>query len=64
MTTKSHPWHRCYLHGNHKFISGVAPRTARQAFGHSLDQGHRTGDTWVFWVCAAGCALLLCLGVV
>lgn len=49
MPITKHPWHRCYLHGNHKFIA-TSPRTSRQAFGHNVDfDGHRKADTYVFW---------------
>ena len=63
MTTRQHPWHRAYLHDNHKFIRGTAPRTAREAFGQDIEPPANTADKVVFWVCAAGAALLLVIGV-
>lgn len=56
MATKN-PWHRCYLHDDHKFIKDTAPRTSREAFG--TDFKHETKDRVVFWSCVVGAAVVL-----
>ena len=44
------------MNSNHQFMK-LTPRTAREAFGHSLDAGHRSSDTWVFL------AVVLCASI-
>ena len=53
-------WHAGQMHHNWQFQK-PAPRTAREAFGHSLDTGHRAADTWVFWVVVLGAGISLLL---
>lgn len=56
MPTTKHPWHRCYLHSNHKFIA-PSPRTSRQAFGRQVtfEEGHpgAVAVPVILLVCAA-----------
>ena len=53
-------WQLGQIHHNWTMQRRV-PRTAREAFGHSLDADHRDADHWVFWVVVVctGVALLL-----
>ena len=67
MSIKRHhelDWHAGQMHHNWQFQKG-APRTAREAFGHSLDTGDRKADSWVFWmglVCLAFVLLFIGCG--
>ena len=57
-------WHLGQMHHNYQFMRPTA-RTAREAFGHSLDSGHRREDRWVFWmglVCLAVTLLVIGCG--
>lgn len=36
-------------------------RTCREAFGSSLDAGHRRADTWIFWIVVLGAGVSLFL---
>ena len=51
-----HSWHLGQIHHNWQFQRGT-PRTAREAFGHSLDSGYRRSDGVVFW------AILICFAI-
>ena len=46
-----HSFYLGQVHHNWQF-QRLAPRTAREAFGCSLDTGHRRSDAWVLWVAA------------
>jgi hypothetical protein len=55
-------WGQC----NHNWnMQRRTPRTAREAFGHSLDSGHRGADYWVLLsglVCLAAVLLIIWCG--
>ena len=51
-----HSWHQGQINHNWQFQK-TAPRTAREAFGHSLDTGRRRADAWVFWIVVLGAVI-------
>lgn len=57
--THRNQWNN-HIHHNTQFLRGT-PRTAREAFGASLDTGSAdVGDRIIFWLVVVGAVVSLC----